>query len=146
VQICNKLKPFEEKGNGIIVNNNFSNEWINGFINCNNIKEKDIETIKTMLKNIIENKIVISKEIDREIVGCGYGVIENNFVGLFDIVVREDKRGNGFGKEIVNTIISEANKNGIEKSYLQVVNNNTIAKKLYENIGYKEYKYWYRIK
>jgi ribosomal protein S18 acetylase RimI-like enzyme len=137
----------ENNFNGIIIDTEFNNKWINGFIECSNIKKENIETIKTMLKNIIGNKIVIYKEIEGKITGCGYGIIENNFVGIFDIIVKENERGKGYGKEIVKTILSEAGKQGIKKSYLQVVNNNTIAKKLYRELGYKEeYKYWYRRK
>jgi ribosomal protein S18 acetylase RimI-like enzyme len=145
VQICNNLEIFKNNFDGIMINDNFTNEWINGFVECNNIKSEYIETLKTMLKNTIGKKIIISKKINNEIIGCGYGVIENGFVGIFDIVVKENRRGNGHGKEIVQTILSEAGKAGIKKSYLQVVNNNTIAKNLYGKLDYKEkYKYWYR--
>ncbi|MHB9293123.1 GNAT family N-acetyltransferase [Hollandina sp. SP2] len=145
VQICGDIKILERNYSGINIDVDFNKKWINGFIECNNIKIGCIDTLKTMLKNITGNKIVIYKELNNEIVGCGYGVIENEYVGLFDIVVKENKRGNGYGKEIVESILSEAGKVGIKKSYLQVVNNNEIAKNLYKKIGYREkYKYWYR--
>jgi ribosomal protein S18 acetylase RimI-like enzyme len=147
VQICNNLIALNNTINGIIINNGFDNTWINGFVECNKIKQEYIETIKTMLKNIIGNKIVIYKEINGEIIGCGYGVIENNIVGIFDIIVKENKRGNGYGEEIVKSILSKAKTEGAKMAYLQVVNKNIIAKKLYEKLGFKEkYKYWYRIK
>jgi ribosomal protein S18 acetylase RimI-like enzyme len=144
VQICNNLTPpvepqvrvFRGSHNnfdGIITNDNFTEEWINGFVRCNNIKSEYIETSKTMLKNTMGNKIIIAKKIDNEIIGCGYSVIENGYIGMFDIVVKENRRGNGYGKEIVQTILSEAGKAGVEKSHLQVVNNNTTAKKFMKN-------------
>jgi ribosomal protein S18 acetylase RimI-like enzyme len=145
VQICNDVKILEKNCPGINIRIDFSEEWVNGFIECNNIKNELIDTLKVMLKNITGDKIVIYKELNNEIIGCGYGVIENGYVGLFDIVVKENKRGNGYGKEIVLAILSEAGKAGIKRSYLQVVNNNETAKKLYRKIGYSEkYKYWYR--
>jgi ribosomal protein S18 acetylase RimI-like enzyme len=145
VQICNDVRISEKNYSGVNIDIDFNEEWINGFIECNNIKTGFINTMKMMLKNITGNKIVVYKELNKEIAGCGYGVIENEYVGLFDIVVRENSRGNGYGKEIVETILSEAGKAGIKKSYLQVVNNNEIAKNLYKKIGYREkYKYWYR--
>jgi ribosomal protein S18 acetylase RimI-like enzyme len=147
VQICNNFKISDNNFDGIIINDNFSGKWINGFVKCNNIKFEYTETLKTMLKNTMGNKIVIAKKTNDEIIGCGYGVIEHDYIGIFDIVVKENRRGNGYGKEIVQTILSEAGKAGIKKSYLQVVNNNTIAKNLYGKLGYKEkYKYWYRKK
>jgi ribosomal protein S18 acetylase RimI-like enzyme len=147
VQICDNFKTPGKNFSGIIIDDNFTGEWIDGLIECNNIKSEYLETLKTMLKNTIGKKIIIAKKIHNEIIACGYGVIENGFVGIFDIVVKENRRGNGHGREIVQTILSEAGKAGIEKSYLQVVNNNTIAKNLYGTLGYKEiYKYWYRKK
>jgi GNAT superfamily N-acetyltransferase len=145
VQILDGIKTLKNNFNGIIINNGFTDNWIDGFVECNEIKKQNIETIKTMVKNITGEKVVIYKEIDNRIVGCGYGVIENNYIGLFDIVVKKDSRGKGYGKEIVQSILFEAERAGIRKSYLQVVNNNTIAKNLYGELGYKEeYKYWYR--
>jgi ribosomal protein S18 acetylase RimI-like enzyme len=147
VQICNNLKILDNDFDKIIINDIFTDEWVNGFIECNNIKFEYTETLKVMLKNTIGNKIIIAKKIGDETIGCGYGVIENGYIGIFDIVVKESRRGNGYGKEIVQTILSEAGKIGVKKSYLQVVNNNEIAKNIYKKLGYEEkYKYWYRKK
>jgi ribosomal protein S18 acetylase RimI-like enzyme len=80
-------------------------------------------------------------------VGCGYGVIEKGFVGLFDIAVKEEYRGKGYGNEIVEKILAKANEAKKKKAHLSVVNNNIIAKNMYGKIGFKEiYKYWYRKK
>jgi ribosomal protein S18 acetylase RimI-like enzyme len=100
-----------------------------------------------MLKNIKHNIISVYKMDNGTFAGCGYGVIEKGFVGLFDIVVKEEFRGKGYGKEIIETILDKARETGIEKAYLSVVNSNIIAKKLYGKMGFKEiYKYWYRKK
>jgi GNAT superfamily N-acetyltransferase len=147
VQTCNSLPVLNNTIDGIIINNYFDKTWIDGFVECNQIKQEYMETIKTMLGNIIGNKIVVYKEINGEIIGCGYGVIENDNVWIFDIIVKENKRGNGYGEEIVKSILSRAKAEGTDTAYLQVVNKNIIAKKLYEKLGFKEkYKYWYRIK
>jgi ribosomal protein S18 acetylase RimI-like enzyme len=130
VQICNDVKILEKNYPGINTRIDFNEKWIDGFIECNNIKGEFMDTLKAMLKNITGDKIVVYKELNNEIIGCGYGVIENGYVGLFDIVVKENKRGNGYGKEIVLTILSEAGKAGIKRSYLQVIDNNETAKKL----------------
>jgi len=64
---------------------------------------------------------------------------------VFDIVVKEKFRGKGYGREIVEAILSEAAKRGMRYSYLQVMLNNPIALHLYEKLGYREiYRYWYR--
>lgn len=148
VQICDKFNPLKNEFNNIIVNDNFTTEWKNCFYECNKIKDLNIiKTIKTMLNNIKNDIIAVYKKDNDKYIGCGYGVIEKGFVGLFDIIVKKEYRGNGYGKEIVETILNEASKQEIEKSYLCVVDNNTLAKNLYEKLGFKEiYKYWYRKK
>jgi GNAT superfamily N-acetyltransferase len=100
-----------------------------------------------MLKNIKHDIISVYKEEKGIFTGCGFGVIEKEFVGLYDIIVNEEFRGKGYGKEIVETILEMAKDTGAKKAYLSVVNNNIIAKTLYGKMGFQEiYKYWYRIK
>ena len=102
---------------------------------------------RKILANIKVEKFVVAKEVDGKIVGCGYGAMERGYVGLFDIVVKEEERNKGYGKEIVKAILKEAARRGTEKTYLQVMANNPAALRLYQKIGYKEiYRYWYRKK
>ena len=148
VQICNELKRIDNKIEQITIDKIFTENWKKCFYYCNNITNTEtINIIEGMLKNIKHNIISVYKMDNGTFAGCGYGVIEKGFVGLFDIIVKEEFRGRGYGKEIVQTILEKAVEAGIEKAYLSVVNDNTIAKKLYEKLGFKEiYKYWYRKK
>jgi len=146
VQICSEMKPSNNKAEQIITDNKFTENWKKCFYCCNNIENTEtINIIENMLKNIRHDIISVYKMDNETFAGCGYGVIEKGFVGLFDIIVKEEFRGRGYGKEIVESILSKAKEEGIKKAYLSVVNDNTIAKKLYEDLGFKEvYKYWYR--
>ncbi|MDL2229500.1 GNAT family N-acetyltransferase [Treponema sp. OttesenSCG-928-L16] len=147
VQVHNELRILEKGWGGIKIKNHFDDDWMEGVIGLNKIKEAHRPIFKTIIRNICTEKIVVQKETEDGIVGCGYGAIDNNYVGIFDVVVKESERGKGYGREIVTAILSEGRKRGIEKSYLQVMENNCIAKKLYEKLGFKEvYKYWYRKK
>ena len=148
VQIYNNIKETDYNNKNITVDNVFSENWKNCFFYCNNIKDIiTIDIINNMLKNIRHKIISVYKMENGVFVGCGYGVIEKGFVGLFDIVVKEEYRGKGYGKEIVETILAKANETGIKKAHLSVVINNIKAKNMYEKIGFKEiYKYWYRKK
>jgi ribosomal protein S18 acetylase RimI-like enzyme len=147
LQICSDFEVLQNNYDGITVNDFFNTPWINSVVEFNTIKQEHITTFKTILSNIVGEKIVVHKEAKNEIVGCGHGVIGNNYVGIFDIVVKENQRGKGYGKEIIKTILSEAGKKGIKNAYLQVMMNNALARELYKKLGYKEiYKYWYRKK
>ena len=148
VQVCDSIKSINNNLTGIVESNDFSSEWNNCLYECNGIdKLETIKTIETMLNNIKFDVICVHKKKNGTLIGCGYGVIEKGFVGLFDIIVKKDYRGKGYGNEIVQTILNNANKQGIEKAYLSVVDNNIVAKNLYNKLGFKEkYKYWYRKK
>jgi len=146
LQVCD-IQPACKDYEGIITDDDFGTPWINSVIEFNHIEEKDIPVFKQILANIIVDKIVVYKESGNRIVGCGYGVIQNNYAGVFDIVVKEDQRGKGYAREIVETILSRASKRGAKRSYLQVMLNNPAALHLYAKLGYREiYRYWYRKK
>jgi len=124
----------------------FSDEWINEFVRLQKLDSK-IVTISNMLKNITVNKIVASITIDSKIIGFGYGAIENDIIGIFDIYINEQYRNKGYARKLINKILYWAKSKDISYSYLQVMENNVIANKLYQSIGYKAYyKYWYRVK
>lgn len=133
---------------GLEIDYNFTQEWIDSFVDCSNIcEESTIKVITGILNNIIAETIYVKIRIDNKIVGCGFGVIEDNYIGIFDIIVKQEYRGNGYGNNIMEGIIKEAQKKNINNAYLQVVKGNVIAENLYEKLGFMEiYKYWYRIK
>ena len=85
--------------------------------------------------------------VDKKAVACGLGVMEQGYVGLLDIVVKEEYRGYGFGKVLCGTLLEKAKGKGATAGYLQVVDSNAVAKGLYKSLGFEEmYSYWYRVK
>jgi ribosomal protein S18 acetylase RimI-like enzyme len=132
---------------GIIVSSDFERQWVENFISFSRIEEKHKSTFKTILDNIGIEKIIILKKSENGIAGCGYGAIDRNYLGIFDVVVKEKLRGKGYGSEIVEALLSEAAKRGVENSYLQVFSHNAAARHLYEKMGYREkYRFWFRKK
>jgi ribosomal protein S18 acetylase RimI-like enzyme len=121
-------------------------EWIDGYIRSSRIEEENKKnTLKLMLKNIIGKCVFVTHKVGDKAVGFGYGVIDNGYVGIFDIYVDESFRGNGYGKSVMNKIINESKRMGASRAYLQVVVGNTVAEKLYSRLGFEEtYRYWYR--
>lgn len=151
IQVCKIPKTFRGPegitAEGITVSDNFSERWEKSVIAFNRIDKKNAPTFHKILGGINVEKIVVSKEVGGKIAGCGYGAIERGYVGVFDVVVKEDDRGKGYGREIVRAILSEAAKKGVKNTYLQVMLNNPAALHLYKKIGYREiYRYWYRKK
>ncbi|MFU1796898.1 GNAT family N-acetyltransferase [Paenibacillus azoreducens] len=80
-------------------------------------------------------------------VACGLGVIEDQMVGLFDIITSEQHRNRGYGEQLIRNILEWAKENCATQSYLQVLQHNPPAHRLYEKLGYRPiYPYWYRTK
>lgn len=56
---------------------------------------------------------------------------------IFDVQVREEFRGKGYGKQIMLLVEERARELGIKKMGLHVFAYNDVARKLYEGIGYE---------
>lgn len=75
----------------------------------------------------------------------GVGVVDGEWVGLFDVIVDPGKRRQGHARVVTESMLSWAAGQGAERSYLQVVSTNEPAIALYDSLGFTEtYRYWYR--
>ena len=84
--------------------------------------------------------------INNEIVGSGYGLIKQNknhfahkehgYVGF--MFVKDEHRGKGISKLILNTIFDWFKNRGIKETRLQVYQENSSAIKAYEKVGFKK--------
>lgn len=80
-------------------------------------------------------------------VACALGVLENEVFGLFDIITAPEQRAKGYGTRLISEMLSWAWQNKATSAYLQVVDNNLIALRAYERLGFQElYHYWYRVR
>lgn len=77
---------------------------------------------------------------------CGLAVLEDDLVGLFDVVTRPDARRAGHGTELVTGLLNWAHTQGARRAYLQMVADNHAARGMYQRLGFEAlYRYWYRI-
>jgi N-acetylglutamate synthase len=128
----------------VIVEDGFSVEWIESFIAANRL-ERRAETVKAILRNVVPEKLVASVRADGTMIGFGFGAMEDEYVGFFDIFVKQDFRGTGFGRKMMEALLCAAKKRGQKFGYLQVRDTNYPAVRLYEKLGFgPAYGYWYR--
>ncbi|MBK8803195.1 MAG: GNAT family N-acetyltransferase [Fibrobacteres bacterium] len=65
---------------------------------------------------------------------------------LYDLVVREDLRGRGIGGGFLESLLSWAKDQGADRAYLQVLESNERARRLYAKMGFAEHhRYHYRV-
>ncbi len=76
---------------------------------------------------------------------AGLAVADGAWLGLFEIVVRGDKRRTGLGSAVTRSLLGWGRSQGATSAYLQVVADNVPAIRLYESLGFEPYySYWYR--
>ena len=120
-------------------------EWVDAFFRMAETAGEHMATLRAMLRSIMMPKCLAYMKYRKAIVACGLGVMEEDLIGLFDIVVDKKYRGRGFGKQVVQGMLLWAKKEGMKSSYLQVMVDNKKAMALYRQLGFIEiYRYWYR--
>ena len=99
-----------------------------------------------ILRNILSPHITAALEISGKWVACGLGVLERDWFGLFDIITHPDYRQRGHATQLITGMLAWAKDQGARETYLQVMENNAPALKLYNKLGYIDaYGYWYRV-
>lgn len=103
--------------------------------------------VPSMYRAIPKETICVSIRDKGRIVATGLGILDRNYIGLYAIHVHPDYRGRSFGRAICSSILQEGIHRGADSAYLQVVNGNTPAIRLYESFGFSQlYTYWFRTK
>jgi ribosomal protein S18 acetylase RimI-like enzyme len=147
VQILDLLDIDEPKINNINIYTEINEEWINCYYKLKSINIDDKIIFKKILENITNEIYFVSLLLNEKVIACGFGVLEDEYIGLFDIIVDINYRKYGYGEQLIKNIIKIAKGKGVKKAYLQVMLKNIPALNLYKKIGFKElYQYWYRIK
>lgn len=132
----------------VTINSIIQSEWIDSLLHLNGTTNPIHKAIvPTMYRAIAKDTICVSIRKQGSIVGTGLGILDREYVGVYAIYVQQDYRGQGLARSLCNTILSEGLKKGAKKAYLQVVDGNNIAIRLYESLGFsKFYTYWFRVK
>ena len=120
-------------------------DWLPYFFEYENItSEKNRETFRQLLSKTLVQTIYCSVIHDGKVVACAGAAIEQGYALIQYVIVSEAVRGKGLGEKLCRALIAKAKENGAQHAYLQVLQNNEIAKNLYKKLGFKkEYSYWY---
>ena len=92
-------------------------------------------TLNDLKKCLANSDVVISLWVGKEIVGFGRALTDGIYRGvLWDIVIDQKYQGKGFGKLIINNLLSSKKIKNIEKIYLMTTN----QKLFYSQLNFEE--------
>jgi ribosomal protein S18 acetylase RimI-like enzyme len=122
-------------------------QWHTDFCAVSGLPSRHYETHWRILQAIQPECCCASLVAGDRVVGCALGVLQDGYLGLYDMVVDGAFRGRGYGERIVRDILAWGRARGGHTAYLQVMLDNPPALRLYQKVGYREaYTYWYRVK
>lgn len=129
------------------IDTDLSETWVNHFAQLNAIPDLHKNTLQQMLALIPSQCGFLKLLADGEVVGVALGVVDGDWMGIYDVVVAPEHRGNGYGRMIMEALFAWGVTHGASEGYLQVQADNTIATTLYRSLGFAhQYAYWYRVK
>jgi N-acetylglutamate synthase len=146
VQLLDLSAEEYETTGGVDLTSTDSEIWHAAFAHMNNVSPDQQATHEHILRAILPDKCYASLSVDGHIIGCGLGALQSGYLGIFDIVIAPNHRGQGNGTRLMQALLAWGQGHGAHTSYLQVMSNNGSALGLYEKLAFQEkYQYWYRI-
>ncbi|KRE54187.1 GNAT family N-acetyltransferase [Paenibacillus sp. Soil522] len=119
--------------------------WLDTLALFSGLTEEQRSITRKMLEQIVLEKCFAIVHENGIPVACGFAVIEDGWIGLYDIVTDPGNRNKGYGEQLILHLLQWGKGRGATDSFLLVVKNNAPANRLYEKIGYvPQYEYWYR--
>lgn len=117
------------------ISETWNDTWFTEYCRMNQTNTTNWDTLKKLLQLIVpKTGFAVITDADG-IRACGLGVVQNNFIGLYDIVVDAGARRRGFGKQIVSALMAWGKQHGAGTAYLQVLANNAPALQLYAQLA-----------
>ena len=123
----------------------FNEKWYDFYVKENKLNAEEKIILKNLLIKNDKNNVYVYKVENSEIIAVAMGSVEKNKIGIFNVYVKDTHRKKGYATEILEGLLVEARKINVEKAYLQVMETNEKALKLYKKMGFvPKYRTWYR--
>lgn len=120
--------------------------WLLDYMHLNQTSSIHMDTVRLMLSRIPgQTGFASLTDTHNTVQAVGLAIRTGNVVGIFDIVVNEDVRRQGYGKQLMLDLLTWTQQQDARRIYLQVTTENEAALALYATLGFEEvYRYWYR--
>lgn len=122
-------------------------DWLDHFHRLSGCRPAGSETHRRMLEQIIGRRFLATLRRDGLVAGCALAVLDADLLGLFDLIVDAAFRRRGVAATLMAGLLRWGQGHGAELAYLQVMERNEPALRLYvEKLGFEPaYGYWYRV-
>lgn len=108
------------------------------------IYDKNHEEFSERRHNLLSEEIAYGHDecicelvVNKIPVGSGFATIKSGHMGIFNIYITEEYRGNGYGEHLLRALFYWGRQNHAKTAYLNVNEGNKIAIKLYKKLGFK---------
>jgi N-acetylglutamate synthase len=121
--------------------------WVRGAASSYGGDKADDSILIEIVSRIRQPAAFATLDLDDRPVAWGLAVAERGYVGLYDVVVAPDLRGLGLARTITTELMSWGREQGARRAYLQVREENEVARALYRSLGFSDaYRYTHRVK
>ena len=119
--------------------------WLNVYCKLSGMPETATQLQRLLLKSIPWEAIYGAIIDKTQYVACGLAVVDDELVGLFDILTDPIYRRRGHAQELILGLLRCGLERRAETGYLQVTEDNEPAHALYRHLGFQSlYRVWYR--
>ncbi|MGN0145476.1 MAG: GNAT family N-acetyltransferase [Clostridium sp.] len=142
--ICTLNADYSNIPKCITLKNSADSDWLNASAILTGIDKSLFDIHCRSIQNLAIESVFVQAVKDNKIIGCGYGTIEGDYVGIYDLHVDINYRKQGIGNGICDAILSYGREHGAYNGYLIVNSLNENAIKIYKNKGFaKAYEYYF---
>lgn len=130
-----------------LIEENVNEKWFQSLYNLTKMDSTKLEGFRRIISRTSNQKITCSVLRDDLIIGIVLGLIDNEYIGIYDLNVHSNYRRKHVGEFIMRKMLSYAQINNLKTMYLQVEAKNTPAIFLYNKLNFREkYRYRYFVK
>ncbi|MCR5803449.1 MAG: GNAT family N-acetyltransferase [Clostridia bacterium] len=122
-----------------------SDGWFESYFEFENMQDEMKQDLTRKIHaKVSVDQVYIKVMHDGKVAAVASLAIEEGYSLLHNVVVSPDLRGMGLGKKLCQAAILISKRSGATHIYLQVMQNNPIARDLYNKLGFeKQYTYYY---
>ncbi|MBN2045370.1 MAG: GNAT family N-acetyltransferase [Anaerolineales bacterium] len=118
--------------------------WFQSYTRASGYMQESLPIRRGILNRIGPEKNFILLTENGKQVATGLGVLERGWMGVFCVVTDSICRRRGFASGVMHLLADWGKSRGAEKIYLQVMEDNTPALRLYQRMGFEHlYQYSY---